>query len=863
MHRRTHVVLFTAVASIVSSTQLIHAFNRTREVPVGLTAETAVQSPPEAPSGLTVLGQAGAKVTFAWAAPAAGPSPEAYVLEGGLFVGEVLASVVTPTPAPTITLNVPTGAFYVRVHAIAGGLRSAASNEIRIFVNVAEPPSPPANLLGLVNGSSVALSWSNTFAGAAPTALWLSVSGSLNAALPLPLDETFALDGVPPGTYTLSLVAANANGVSAPSNAVTLAFPGTCTGPPRAPTKFTSWREGATMFVSWQPPESGPAVASYTVSLSGALVASFETTAHSVSGPLAPGEYAISVTANNACGRGPAVPAAPRWTTVVRDGASHIVHWSPTSGSNGYRVYWATSRQALDVPTPALAHVEAGASPLVLPVSDPNEPRYYRVYGLHGPAYGAGGSIAASPSFTVVDNTDWPGTVTPALWDINGDGCLDLVGGWGRCDGTFEHYALASQGLAGLIAPGRENRDSRFADFTGDGVTDIFTNVYAPADDPTSQAILHVGAAGGGFTEDPGVAALHIRGFGETVLAADFDNDGDVDVFVPHYSHRGEGGHNWLLVNDGAGHFTDVAAAAGVAINEHFPPEGAQAVDYDQDGWIDIHVSGHIYVNNRNLTFTDLAPAVNAPILFDEGLRLLDIDLDGDFDLVHHDSFITRLFKNDGGTFGAGVELDPDPLGSTFGFGLTVCDVNGDGFEDVLVANNDQAALLGQPRLLVNVGGTLVRSDLETSTSRYNDLLACGDLDGSGLPDVVGRWLELVGTRPDGTPLRAGRFRVYRNRSASGPPLRVRVLDANGARNQQGRIIRIRPVNGPDVTVLRAVESGSNLLAQNGYDLLFAAPWPGPYEVSVRFADGWVRTTAQAGDALTVRANGVVVPGLH
>ena len=171
-----------------------------------------------------------------------------------------------------------------------------------------------------------------------PTALWLSVSGPLNAALPLPLGETFALDGVPPGTYTLSLVAANASGVSEPSNAISLSFPGTCTGPPRAPTKFTSWREGATMVVSWQPPESGPAVSSYTVSLSGALVATFETTAHSVSGPLGPGEYAISVTAVNACGRGPAVPAAPQWTTVVSAGASHVVHWSPTSGSTGYRV---------------------------------------------------------------------------------------------------------------------------------------------------------------------------------------------------------------------------------------------------------------------------------------------------------------------------------------------------------------------------------------------------------------------------------------------------------------------------------------------------------------------------------------------
>ena len=91
------------------------------------------------------------------------------------------------------------------------------------------------------------------------------------------------------------------------------------------------------------------------------------------------------------------------------------------------------------------------------------------------------------------------------------------------------------------------------------------------------------------------MAALGIRGFGETILAADFDNDGDVDVFLPHYTHI-NGGRNWLLINDGHGQFHDVAAAAGVAINRFFPPEGAQAIDVDDDGWLDIIVAGHLYI---------------------------------------------------------------------------------------------------------------------------------------------------------------------------------------------------------------------------------------------------------------------------
>ncbi len=208
--------------------------------------------------------------------------------------------------------------------------------------------------------------------------------------------------------------------------------------------------------------------------------------------------------------------------------------------------------------------------------------------------------------------------------------------------------------------------------------------------------------------------------------------------------------------------------------------------------------------------------------------------------------------------------VDPTQGGSTFGFGLNVCDVNGDGFEDLLVANNDRnAGNTGYPRLLLNVGGTLVRTSFGLGAARYNDLMACADVDGSGLPDVVGRWSATVVTTPGGEPNQIGGYRSYRNQGTAEPTIRLRVLGATGARNQQGRLVRVRPMNAPDKTLLRVVESGSGLQAQNGYDLLFAAPWPGPYEVSVRFADGWVETTANPGDALTIRADGAVVPGLH
>jgi sugar lactone lactonase YvrE len=261
---------------------------------------------PGPPTGLAVTAMVGNMVTIGWAPPAGGIEPSGYVLEGGTNPGEVLASIPTLGTAPSFTFPAPTGAFYIRMHAVTGQLRSAASNEIRIFVSVPVPPSAPANLLGLVNGSAVALSWTNSFSGGAPTSLLLNVTGALTASLPLPLGEGFSFVGVPAGTYTVSLTAVNATGLSPPSNAVTLTFPGGCTGAPEAPTNFVATKSGSTISVSWRAPASGAAVSGYTLVVTGSFVGSIATTGRSLAGSVVPGSYTLSVMATNACGQSPA-----------------------------------------------------------------------------------------------------------------------------------------------------------------------------------------------------------------------------------------------------------------------------------------------------------------------------------------------------------------------------------------------------------------------------------------------------------------------------------------------------------------------------------------------------------------------------
>ena len=254
------------------------------------------------PTGLVAHSIVGNVVTLRWTIAPAGPAPTGFVLEGGVTPGEVLGSFPTGSAVPTYTFTAPSGSFYVRLHALNGTDPSAASNEIRIHVDAAVAPSAPANLLGLVNGSTLSLAWTNTSAGGAPTSLVLDVTGSIAASLTLGVSESFSFAGVPDGTYTLSLRAQNASGSSPASNAVTLTFPGSCTGPPQTPANVLAYRMGNTIYIDWAPAASGPAPTGYVLNVTGSFVGAFTTSGRAMSGTAGPGSYTLTVAATNACG---------------------------------------------------------------------------------------------------------------------------------------------------------------------------------------------------------------------------------------------------------------------------------------------------------------------------------------------------------------------------------------------------------------------------------------------------------------------------------------------------------------------------------------------------------------------------------
>ena len=144
---------------------------------------------------------------------------------------------------------------------------------------------------------------------------------------------------------------------------------------------------------------------------------------------------------------------------------------------------------------------------------------------------------------------------------------------------------------------------------------------------------------------DWGVAAVHGPGprrrllpedTGSGACLADFDGDGDLDLFLPNFGVGREGGANLYYRNEG-GHFTEAAAEAGVDDPQGFAM-GATAVDFDADGDLDLYVTqsgpNRLFRNRGDGRFEEVAERLGvAGDAWSVGAAWGDFDRDGRLDL--------------------------------------------------------------------------------------------------------------------------------------------------------------------------------------------------------------------------------------
>ncbi len=281
-----------------------------------------------------------------------------------------------------------------------------------------------------------------------------------------------------------------------------------------------------------------------------------------------------------------------------------------------------------------------------------------------------------------------------------------------------------SEGKRSSLLPEDVGSGAAFADYDKDGHLDLYVvnnpgPLHAKVTEVSPGNVLYRNNGDGTFADVTEEAGVGDRGYGMGCIFGDYDNDGDLDLYVTNY------GPNVLYRNNGDGTFADVTEEAGVGDTRW--GTGAAFGDYDNDGDLDLYIPNYIehdlaklaeaqktsmqygqsvprilnphsfdpqdnvlYRNNGDGTFTDVTAELGVESRGGRSLQTIftDFDLDGDLELyVANDLSPNFLYRNNGdGTF---TDVSDASWAADFrgSMGLATGDYDGDGDLDLFMSH--------------------------------------------------------------------------------------------------------------------------------------------------------------------------------
>ncbi len=292
--------------------------------------------------------------------------------------------------------------------------------------------------------------------------------------------------------------------------------------------------------------------------------------------------------------------------------------------------------------------------------------------------------------------------------DYDNDGDLDIfvsrigMNALYRNDGNGFFTSLSVEETGDLLLDTDNSTSGTWGDYDNDGDLDLFvTNI-----DETPNA-LYQNKCEGYFVKMTEEEVGPIAGGGGTSFGAtwaDYDNDGDLDLYVANATEDA-GQDNFLYDNNGQGFFSRIGN--GSISNDNAKSIGASWGDYNNDGFLDLYVANAdgednmLFRNRGNGTFQQISSRV--PVVDGNnsvGSGWADIDNDGDLDLfvANTDNENNDIYLNDAET-GTFFEFFNDVTVTSAGYssGIGWTDLGGDGWLDLYVTNSiaDSSQILG------------------------------------------------------------------------------------------------------------------------------------------------------------------------
>ncbi|MFI5193305.1 MAG: FG-GAP repeat domain-containing protein, partial [Chitinophagales bacterium] len=244
-----------------------------------------------------------------------------------------------------------------------------------------------------------------------------------------------------------------------------------------------------------------------------------------------------------------------------------------------------------------------------------------------------------------------------AIGDINNDGLEDIffTSNMGENKlylnlGNLQFKDITQEACKGLEGrKGGWKTGATIADVNGDGLPDIYVCYSGKTDSATRRNQLFINQGNLKFVEQAKAYGLDDPGYGTQAVFFDYDNDGDLDMFLLNhnvikvsnlelakYKNLTDELAGDKLFENQNGHFVDVSKKAGIQQDPLTFGLGVAIADVNQDGWQDIYVTNdynepdYLYINNHDGTFTEKSKDYFRHLSeFSMGVDIADFNNDG------------------------------------------------------------------------------------------------------------------------------------------------------------------------------------------------------------------------------------------